>query len=239
MAIKIIGIVCAIALAVSGGIFGARWIEARYRAERAVLSFPERLTTQEKRRGGILSGAYGLLFCWSILTSGFLLHLQGLDVPATVTGSFVSAAGGTLHDAVFLVFLLAFVFFLVLYTVTDLEQQVIFDRQLVPFAVLGLLSIPLLGRPFFDHLLAAAVGFAVFLAIAVITRGAIGGGDIKLVAALGLWLGSDQLLTVVIAGTILGGLAALVLLATGKRKRGEMFAYGPYFTIAALVLSLI
>ena len=53
MAIKIIGIVCAIALAVSGGIFGARWIEARYRAERAVLSFPERLTTQDKRRGGI------------------------------------------------------------------------------------------------------------------------------------------------------------------------------------------
>ena len=47
------------------------------------------------------------------------------------------------------------------------------------------------------------------------------------------------ILTVVVAGTILGGLAALVLLATGKRKRGEMFAYGPYFTIAALVLSLI
>ncbi|MCI6283767.1 A24 family peptidase [Selenomonas sp.] len=237
MAMKIIGIVCAIVLAVAGGIIGSRWVELRYRAEREVLSFPERVRAQEKRRGGILSGAYGLLFCWSILTSGLLLHQQGLEIVGTP--AFASAGGGALQEALSLIFLLAFVFFLVLYTVTDFEQQVIFDRQLVPFAVLGLLSLPLLGRPFFDHLLAAVIGFAVFLALAVLTRGAIGGGDIKLVAALGLWLGSDQLLTVVVAGTILGGLAALVLLLTGRRKRGEMFAYGPYFTIVALVLALV
>lgn len=237
MAFKIIGILCAIALAVGGGIVGARWIELRYQAERSVLSFPERMAAQNRRRGGILSGIYGLLFCWSILTSGFLLHLEGRD--AVSSSSFAGAAGGALQDFVFLAFLLAFVFFLVLYTVTDLEQQVIFDRQLVPFAVLGLLSLPLLGRPVLDHIFAAAVGFAVFLAIAVLTRGAVGGGDIKLVAALGLWLGSDQLLAVVAAGIVLGGLAALVLLATGRRKRGEMFAYGPYFTIAALALAIV
>ena len=38
---------------------------------------------------------------------------------------------------------------------------------------------------------------------------------------------------------ILGGVAALLLLVTKRRKRGEMFAYGPYFTVAALVLALI
>ena len=102
-----------------------------------------------------------------------------------------------------------------------------------------LVSLPLLGRDIPDHLIAGAAGFAVFLVLAVATRGGIGGGDIKLIAALGLWLGTDQLLTVACTGMILGGVAALLLLATKRRKRGEMFAYGPYFTVAALVLTLI
>ena len=79
----------------------------------------------------------------------------------------------------------------------------------------------------------------VFLALAVLTKGGIGGGDIKLVAALGLWLGSDMLMTVVIAGIVLGGMAALIMLATGKRKKGDYFAYGPYFTISALLFTLL
>ena len=233
MAFKIIGILCAIALAVGGGIVGARWIELRYQAERSVLSFPERMAAQARRRGGILSGIYGLLFCWSILTSGFLLHLEGRD--AVSSSSFAGAAGGALQDFVFLAFLLAFVFFLVLYTVTDLEQQVIFDRQLVPFAVLGLLSLPLLGRPVLDHIFAAAVGFAVFLAIAVLTRGAVGGGDIKLVAALGLWFGTEALTHIAMTGIVLAGLVALVLLLTRQKGRLDYMAYGPYFALAAIL----
>lgn len=87
--------------------------------------------------------------------------------------------------------------------------------------------------------MAAAVGGIVFLVLAVLTKGGIGGGDIKLVAALGLWLGSDMLMTVVIAGIVLGGMAALIMLATGKRKKGDFFAYGPYFTISALLFTLL
>lgn len=221
MFLKIFCLLLALVLAVAGGLLGSRWISERYEAEREVLSFPERTSLQERRRPALLAGLLGLVFSWSVLTSGLL-----------------RADGNALHDAVFLAFLLLFQFFLVLYTVTDFEQQVIFDRMLVPFAVLGLVSLPLLGRPFGDHLLAMVAGGAVFLALAIVTRGGIGGGDIKLIAALGLWLGCDQLLTVGVSGILLGGLAALVLLACKRRKRGDMFAYGPYFTIAAIVLTL-
>lgn len=221
MLLKIFCLLCALVLAVAGGLLGSRWISERYEAEREVLSFPERTSLQERRRPALLAGLLGLFFSWSVLTSGLL-----------------RADGNALHDAVFLAFLLLFQFFLILYTVTDFEQQVIFDRMLVPFAVLGLVSLPLLGRPLGDHLLAMVAGGAVFLALAIVTRGGIGGGDIKLIAALGLWLGCDQLLTVGVSGILLGGLAALVLLACRRRKRGDMFAYGPYFTIAAIVLTL-
>ena len=216
MLLKIFLILCAIALAVSGGIFGARWAELRYAAERSVLSFPQRLAAQTKRRPMILAGVYGLIFTWSMLTSG------------------VASGADSLGFAILtLLFVLAFQFFLVLCTVTDFEQRVIFDRMLVPFAVLGLLSLPLLGRVVSDHLLAA-----VFLALAFLTHGAIGGGDIKLIAVLGLWLGTDQLLAVAIAGLLLGGLAALVLLAMGRNQK-DLSNYTPCFPLAAIVLMMV
>ena len=177
-------------LAVGGGLLGSRWIAASYRQAKGtegLLSFPERIEEQEKKRPGRFAVCIGFLFCFTMLTLPYV-HLTKL------------------------VFLMIFQYFMVLYTWTDLEQRVIFDRMLIPFAVIGLISIPLLDRVLTDHLMAAAVGGVVFLALAVLTKGGIGGGDIKLVAALGLWLGSDMLMTVVIAGIVLGGMAALIML---------------------------
>ena len=203
-----------IALAALGSLGGARWLARLYASDRDALSFPERTAGQERRHVPLLFAALLVLFSWTLLT---MRHLEPRS----------------------LAFLLVFQCFLVLYTVTDLEQQVIFDRMLAPFALIGLLSLPLLGRVASDHLLAALAGGGIFLALAIVTRGGIGGGDIKLIAALGLWLGTDQLLAVACTGILLGGAAALVLLLTKKRSRGEFFAYGPYFPLAALVLTLV
>ena len=137
------------------------------------------------------------------------------------------------------IFLLLFNYFLVLYTFTDFEQQVIFDHMLIPFAALGLLQTIALQQPLLDHLTAAAAGGLIFLLLAILTRGGIGGGDIKLIAALGLWLGIDNLLSVSMAGLVLGGIAAFFLILTGKKKRTDYFAYGPYFILTAIVLNTI
>lgn len=40
-------------------------------------------------------------------------------------------------------------------------------------------------------------------------------------------------------GIILGGLVALLLLLTGKKKRKSAFAYGPYFALTTVALFLI
>lgn len=57
-----------------------------------------------------------------------------------------------------------------------------------------------------------AVGFGLFAA------GAVGGGDVKLLAAVALWAGPAAVLEFVFAAAIAGGLLALVL-ATGARFR--------------------
>ena len=133
---------------------------------------------------------------------------------------------------------------LIAITYWDLREQLIYRRHLLPLALCGLIA-TLLSAPegqlmarAFDSLLAAAAGFLSFLLLAVLTGGGIGGGDIKLMGALGLWLGTEKLLTVALAGCLLGGLFALFALLTGRKKRGEAIPYAPGFTLAALAVSL-
>ena len=205
-------ILIALILGLSGGRAGSRWIDILYEKQMSVLSFPEEQLSRSRFRPHGLSFLLTLLFCWPLLITG------EKNIITTIS-------------------LLLFDYFLILFTFTDFEQQVIFDRMLIPFAILGFLQMLLLQLPVTNHLLAGIGGGLIFLLLAILTRGGIGGGDIKLIAALGLWLGSDSLLTVAAAGLVLGGLAAFFLMITRQKKRGDFFAYGPYFTIAAILLT--
>ncbi|WP_297965238.1 A24 family peptidase [uncultured Anaerovibrio sp.] len=129
--------------------------------------------------------------------------------------------------------------FLVQFSLTDFIWQIIFDKQLALFAILGLSRLFFLGDGLLDGLMAGAVGFAAFFLLAVITRGGFGGGDVKLIGAMGLWLGSELLLTTIVWGIIIGGIVALLLIITKKRSRREFFPYGPYFALTGMVLFLL
>ncbi len=186
------------------------WIRRLYETGRSALSFPEAVDVRSRWRRPAL-----------LLLYAAALHLL---VPMMASPAFPH--------------LVLAAFFLGLVTLTDFEQYVIFDRVLLPFAFCGLLAAVHLGAPLAERLLAAAAGGAAFFLLAVVTRGGIGGGDVKLIAALGLWLGPDRLLTAATGGFLAGGLAALVLLLTKQKRRGSFFAYGPYFALAALWLLL-
>ncbi len=133
---------------------------------------------------------------------------------------------------------LLLIYFLLLTICTDFEQHVIYDRMLLPFGLLSFPMIFLLELPLLNHLIAAFAGGGLFLLLAILTRGGIGGGDIKLIFVLGLWMGTGLLTGTVILGFCLGGIAAVLFLLTGKKKRKEFLAYGPYFAAAAIFLSL-
>lgn len=202
--------ITAIACAVAGSLYGTHWIEKLYLQKKEILSFPQNIYNQAEKRRQFLPGILGLIFAFYLLSNS--------------TGVLTSLVS------------LFLIYFLILFTVTDLEQQVIFDVMLIPFAFLGLFSSVIHGFPLLNHLIAALGGGALFLILAILTRGGIGGGDIKLIAALGLWLGVQQLTSVIILGLIGGGIGALFLLKFRHKKRTDTFAYGPYFTISALLL---
>lgn len=125
-----------------------------------------------------------------------------------------------------------------LVTITDFEQHVIFDDTLLPLAICGIGYTLHMQLPLTEHLAASFGGGLLFFLLALLTKGAIGGGDIKLIATLGLWLGIKALLTVIIYGAIAGGMMALLLLLLKKTTRKQFLAYGPYFALSAIGILL-
>lgn len=131
-----------------------------------------------------------------------------------------------------------FITFMVFISLMDFEQQVILDKVLLSLLCCALVFSPFLPGFFFNRLLAALMGGGLLLLLAVLTKGGIGGGDIKLLFVLGLWLGTEKLLLVLFLGFLGGGLVSAILLLSKIKKRTDTLAYGPYFSLAAILALL-
>ena len=188
---------------------GSLWIDELYRGS-SELTFPRKISSRAQLRKIILFIA---------LTAFIFKVLSSTTMPETF-------------------FLTAAIFLLMLMTLTDFEQYMLFDAMTLPLAIIGLIYSWQMHLNLLEHITSAAVGGGVFLLLAIISKGALGGGDIKLIAALGLWLGFEKLLNVILIGSISGGIVAFIMLLTKKKDRKSYFAYGPYFTLTAIYFLL-
>jgi prepilin peptidase CpaA len=68
--------------------------------------------------------------------------------------------------------------------------------------------------------LGCVVGLAIFFPFFAL--GGLGAGDVKLLAAFGAWLGPQQIVMAAMATTILGAIAALILLLVRRRLREHL-----------------
>ena len=132
--------------------------------------------------------------------------------------------------------------------IIDLEHGLILNKVLYPAMVVALLIAIFLPQPawipqlwvhgLLNFALGAAIGFVIFLLLALVSRGGMGFGDVKLAAFIGLATGFPLALLAVIMAAVLGGLTAIILLATRKRGRKEAIPFGPFLAVAAMVTLL-
>lgn len=183
----------------------SRVIDSLYQKFFDELTFPNEIKLRGKFRKPILAAA--IFFC-------AIISLQ-LPTPQ----NFYSTTG---------------IIFLLTVCVTDFEQQIVFDEILIVFSIIGIFSTLHQNFSLTNHLIAAISGGGFFLLLALVTKSGIGGGDIKLIASLGLWFGTEKLFSIVTIGMIFGGIAALILLIAGKKNRGDFFAYAPYFALTSI-----
>ncbi|AFV03059.1 Leader peptidase (Prepilin peptidase) [Dehalobacter sp. UNSWDHB] len=72
------------------------------------------------------------------------------------------------------------------------------------------------------------------LLIYILSRGGIGGGDIKLMAAAGFFLGWKLTLWAMLVGSIIGGVFGVIILASGKGQLKTAIPYGPFLVIGII-----
>lgn len=128
--------------------------------------------------------------------------------------------------------------------IIDLQVHRLPDRIVLPsYAVGGLLlaAAGVLDGDLVGLARAAAgagVSVAFYLLLALIKPGAMSLGDIKLAGVLGLYLGAAgwaQLVVGTFAAFLLGGIAALVLLAVRRVGRRDGIPFGPWMLLGAWV----
>ena len=104
------------------------------------------------------------------------------------------------------------------------------DALTLPLCALGLTIAPFKTGAFVDHLIGAGLAFTVAASIAKVyhalrNRDGLGGGDIKLLAAAGAWVGSDSVFVVL----LLSCAAALpYALVTGRISKSSPLPFGPF-----------
>lgn len=125
---------------------------------------------------------------------------------------------------------------LVIITVSDLAYMLIPNKILLFFAGLFLVErifLPL--TPWWDSLLGAAIGFTLLLLIAVISKGGMGGGDIKLYALIGFVTGTKVLLLSFFLATLLGALVGIIGIAIKIVERKKPIPFGPFIAVGTLL----
>lgn len=122
---------------------------------------------------------------------------------------------------------------------TDLNKRIIPDRVTYPSIALGL-AFAAFNREIVGSLLGMVLGFGILLIAALFGRlifrkEAMGGGDIKLAALVGAFLGWRLLLVSLFLAFLLGAILGGVLMALRGKARGSEIAFGPFIVAASIV----
>jgi leader peptidase (prepilin peptidase) / N-methyltransferase len=124
----------------------------------------------------------------------------------------------------------------IIITVADIKYMLIPDKILLFFAGVFLVErifIPL--SPWWDSVLGAVIGFTLLLVISFVSKGGMGGGDIKLYALLGFVLGTKLVLMSLFISTLLGAIIGIIGIGLGFFERKKPIPFGPFIAVGTLI----
>jgi prepilin signal peptidase PulO-like enzyme (type II secretory pathway) len=134
--------------------------------------------------------------------------------------------------SVFILVLVQVIFF-------DFEHRLILDRVMFPSMAVALV-VSLFGHPWWAGIAAGLGAGLLFLVLALVGSAifkaeALGFGDVKLAAFMGLLLGPLPTIQAVFYGVVLAGVASIAIIARQRNLKGTI-AYGPYLAAGALIV---
>ena len=141
-----------------------------------------------------------------------------------------------------LIFLIFFIFTAVLIVIAfiDLDHQIIPDVLTLPgIPVFFLLAIFVVKIPWLEAFIGLLIGGGVLFAIAFVyelitKREGMGGGDIKLLAMIGGFLGWKSLIFVLLVSSFTGAIVGITAMIIKKQDMKYAVPFGPFLSLAAI-----
>ncbi|MBE0427795.1 MAG: prepilin peptidase [Nitrospirae bacterium] len=133
---------------------------------------------------------------------------------------------------------------LIVITFIDLDFQIIPDRITLPGIPIGLLAGSfLLPDPFMRYsilgfkssIIGFLVGGGLFYVISVISRGGMGGGDIKMMAMVGSFMGWKSAIMTTFFGSLTGSVFGLFLMLFKGKGRKTKVPFGPFLALGTII----
>ena len=150
-------------------------------------------------------------------------RIDAKHVAVELAGALIGAAAAVAHPLPLALVTAAFGWWLLAAAALDAEEHWLPDVLTLPLVPLGLLAAWAgYGPPLLDRVIGAAAGGLGLALIAWLYRAArgregLGGGDPKLLAGIGAWLGVLQLPFVLLGAGLVGLAAALAMTARGQQ----------------------
>ena len=149
--------------------------------------------------------------------------------------SVLMVAGGVklaADDFLFAMPVMAAMWLLIIISIADAKYMIIPDQAVIALAVCSVGFVNYHSNPL-DMLYGVLCGGGVMLLMALLGRlisgkEAMGFGDVKLFACLGLALGLTGTVVVLIGASLLSGIGAAIAMASGRAKKDDAKPLGPY-----------
>ena len=128
---------------------------------------------------------------------------------------------------------------LVVLAAYDVESRRLPNRITLPVAAVAIALRAAFERDALrEVVVAGALSFVIFWILALIMRGGLGMGDVKLAGMLGFLLGND-VLSALVLGVITGGVWGAILLGSGRAGLRSKIAYGQFLAFGGAVAILL
>lgn len=197
---------------------------------------------------GVLAFLFGagIFSCLSIV----MFHMRSVKMQGDISAVcfFVaSVAGGFVAILCFLrwdmnfqrIIAYAFLCILVMTAYVDGKTKKIPNVFVILVAAAGIVSVPIFPVV---SIVERGVGMLCvsvpLLLVTLIVPGSFGGGDIKLMAAGGLYLGWRGIVYAFVAAILLAGIYCISMMAAGKMSRKSQVALGPFLCLGMAAVSV-
>jgi leader peptidase (prepilin peptidase)/N-methyltransferase len=124
---------------------------------------------------------------------------------------------------------------LIAVTFIDLSYQIIPDELTIGAAFFGLAFSFFIPLGIEGALIGLGVGGGIFYGLAILYPGGMGGGDIKLMAAIGAFTGWKLTLLTIFTGSLLGAIVGISSMAFYGKSRKDRIPFGPFLAAGALI----